>query len=339
MNLRRHAADPNPDPVLEAALHAAYDVPVPVLSFTPPQPRHQPQPARWLSRHRRPAFGFAALTVLAAAILGSTALLGGGTGAVDAAQILARANAAASATGGAGSYHLVATNSNPGKDAQQTETWYLDATHVRIESRDGSTGTTIVTDGTQTWLALTQNGVTRVAHSPGTGPIAADTVSASDDPAALSTVLQEYGGDCGRVTQEGETSVLGRAAYRINVVPGAAADAATNPKCAAENQKYGKTDRGSLEVAVDKATYLPLRVQQLAPDGAAQFTYQVTELEVGSVDPSVFDYQAPAGATIIEADSGATNIPVLAGLKQAVTGGKPVPAPSKDGTGKSGARP
>jgi hypothetical protein len=53
----------------------------------------------------------------------------------------------------------------------------------------------------------------------------------------------------------------------------------------------------------------------------------------------VFAYQAPAGATVIEVDRASSNLPVLAGLKQAVTAGKDGPPPSKDPGDKPTSKP
>jgi outer membrane lipoprotein-sorting protein len=287
------------DTALASDLNDLYAAPVPALHFQRTAPAPQTGGlSQLLRRSWRPAAALGATAVAVAAVLVGPSLWNGESQ-VNAETIFARTSAAAQTNApasGPQSYHLIATTESGGQSAATTtETWYVDSSHQRSENDwtgDGSADFGFSVDGADAWMYGDFSGAMRAVHGP------ASEFSASfgtqNGAASLGEVLGQYNGNCQKATQDGEETIAGRAAYRIVVTP----DVDTCPTIAGEPGKdMGKL--GTLIVDVDKETFLPLKTEQRGDGGLPAYTYEVTQIEVGSdIASATFSYTAPGGVTV-----------------------------------------
>jgi outer membrane lipoprotein-sorting protein len=280
-----------------------YLAPVPDLRFEerPVRSASRGWLARLLGLGWRPALVAAAAATILAAVLVAPPLWNGESR-VSAEVIFARTSAAAQrnapavATAG---YHLVATIESPSQPGSvtTTETWYADPSHLRTEQNWSGGGETadfgLAVSGDDAWLYGTFDGVVRVAHGP--APELGATFGQQSAASDIGQVLSQYTANCQTARQDGEETVAGRTAYKIVVTP----DVRTCPATGGEPQKdIGKL--GTLNVWVDKETFLPLKTEQLASEGGPPgYIYTVTSIEVGGdIAASTFEYVAPEGVAV-----------------------------------------
>jgi outer membrane lipoprotein-sorting protein len=103
----------------------------------------------------------------------------------------------------------------------------------------------------------------------------------ADLPATIASALGRFAA-IGRVTLGPQTSVAGEPCYLVILTPTSTT-----------------TSVGSLQVAVDAKTFVPLRVQVFAKGGgSAVLSAGFTSISYGRLDASLFDFVAPAGATV-----------------------------------------
>jgi outer membrane lipoprotein-sorting protein len=313
-------------------LHAS--VPVPGLHFLPPTRRR----SNLLQRFGRPLALAAAVAGLAL-VIGASGLFNGRSGDVVSAQeIVQRATAAAGAGASLSqvqSYHIAATTTvseMKGTGVMTTETWYAGPDRVRTESRDVS-GAVLdghVIDAPDFWLYVTTpDGRMAVVHGP------SDTLSGAvmdrnlPRATSLSDLLDSYKpSDCLGASVAGEETVLGRAAYKIELGGSGNCDAK-------------KAEGKQMTLWVDEQLYLPLRSVQYDVNGDVASTYEVTQLDIDTQIPdSVFGYQPPAGATVLEAATPADAKHALAALFDSTAGSTKDCAPAtKDGASPQDSTP
>lgn len=338
MNFRRRR---DAEPVSEALstdLQAAYAVSVPELKFDP-QTAELAAPARSPHRPltlRRVAFASGGVAAVAAALLVLPAIFNGGTKAVSAEEIVTRAQQAASrnATANGRPYHLVAvtdlSNKTPG-GSSRTETWSLDATHVRTESTDPSGAYGTIQDGSQFWMYTTAGASPRVVHvadvgGETAGPGGAGVLSFADYLQSASVK------DCQSRVQEGAATLDGRDAYVVRLDP--------DPNNCPDSKRLALGAQGYTRIWVDRETFVALRMEQVAPDGTVGYSYRVTEFQVGGqIASSVFDYQPPAGATVVEASDLRDAKMAVAGESNFKTQGKSDSGPQKPPDANGASKP
>ncbi len=339
-----HDAAPIPED-LSSDLHAAYAIPVPDLAFdlraasgaTLPLPAHQ----RFTLR--RVAFATGGVVAAAAALLLTPVIFGGGAKAVSAEQIINRAQQAAfsNVTSNGKPYHLVATTDVFQKGfASRTETWSLDPAHTRTEETVDSNGIFGTSqDGTDFWLYTNAPAGLRVVHVANVPP--GSLSPGSGVPSFADFLSQETIKDCHFRSLEGTQTVAGREAYVVRLDP----DASNCPDSMREQfVAQGGATQGSTRIWIDAETSIALRMEQVASDGTRGYHYEVSKFEVGAaIDPSVFTYRPPAGATVIEMPNAVYAIRVLAvltgGEDLSFKSGPPPPPNTKTPTPDANAKP
>ena len=107
---------------------------------------------------------------------------------------------------------------------------------------------------------------------------------------------------CQAATITGETTVLGRAAWQVEVRP--TPETCTVGKAGPENLKVvlGMDQLGTASLVIDKATEVTLRIEMRDAGGAVSYRYEVTALDTGEAAAAAgLPYQPPAGATVRDA--------------------------------------
>jgi outer membrane lipoprotein-sorting protein len=301
------------DAHLASDLHELYAAPVPDLAFQRPVPTPR---SGWLSQllHNawRPATALGAAGLAVAAVLVGPSLWSGESQ-VSAETIFARASTAAQSNAAAGSqsYHLIATTSSGGQSTSSTtEIWYANSSHQRNENEytgDGIADFGVTVNGTEAWMYGDFGGDFRAVH----GPASEIGMSFPTETGAtsLADVLGQYNGGCQKAAQDGEETIAGRAAYRIVVT----ADFDTCPAFQDGREKYDKF--GTLVLSVDKETFLPLKTEQRGDGLMPEYTYEVTQIQVGGDFPdATFSYTAPPGITVQDVDDLTQAKNVISGL-------------------------
>lgn len=167
--------------------------------------------------------------------------------------------------------------------------WTDGATASRVALTQGDGESDLIKSGTDVWLWSSADstavhtkltaGQARDAAPTGTPAELADQALKALDPSTSVTV--------GRADH-----VAGRPVYELILTP-----------------KSSATKVGSVRLAVDAATKVPLRVQVLAHDGTDAVDVAFTSVEFATPDASVFAFTPPPGATVTEADAAASVCP------------------------------
>ena len=253
--------------------------------------------------------GLASAAAVVALLLGAGAQLWSGAETVSAATLLDRAEAAAV---NVNTYHLRMTRQVPGKsgDTIASEIWYGGTDRQRLvqETRDASGALTesqvVVSNGAETWMAVTRSGHTTAIHTTGTEwTPPADAPSASGN---LTSVLARYSSDKACMTAQlaGEGTLAGRAVYQIDVTPKPGACGVAVGDYRVGQVRQGEPDSDSrrvarMSVSVDKQTFLPLKTEVRDASGAVLDRAEVSFLEYGvTIADSSFSYSPPAGAQV-----------------------------------------
>lgn len=280
------SADYDPIPDLER-LHQRSMTPPPFEQLRPALSQLATKAQRTRSRLLVPVVAAGGVAVVVLALLVIPGPWGNGTTHVNAEEIVQRASQNATAASASLSYHIVATTQGPQNtgSGQTTETWSLDATHVRVDEGDSG----VSADGQELWLWATVNGSPRVVHTAnvlgtpntGTTPVAE----------SLAILLSRYGKGCSNAASlTGHDTVLGRDTYVVTLQ--------TDHPCGQATTVHGPS---TLTLWVDTQTFVALRTVESDGAGVSAYTYQATEFEVGLTIPeSKFRYQAPAGVEVTE---------------------------------------
>ncbi|MDX6731280.1 MAG: hypothetical protein QOC54_1228, partial [Baekduia sp.] len=105
------------------------------------------------------------------------------------------------------------------------------------------------------------------------------------DPAGLARALIQGMAPCASVSVQGTTTVAGRDAYVLTLTP------------LTEDSLVG-----SVRVAIDAATRLPLRAEVLPRGGGeAALSAGYTSVSFDPIDPAMFAFEPPPGATVRDA--------------------------------------
>jgi outer membrane lipoprotein-sorting protein len=290
------------DEMVESDLKALYAAEVPNLRFAPQ--RTVDAAGRWpriLRGHWRPAVAGIGVVAAVAVALTATALRGGETHPVSAAEVFERASASAQGTAltdGTLSYHMISTAGKLGMGKEfSTETWYGGQGRYRIEdtSPDGFLFGQVV-NGEDVWIYRTLDGITRAAHGPSAGLGKGFNGEFLAGQQSFADVLAQYGGSCQAPEQIGEDTFLARSLYVIQVT-------ADPDLCGSdeENVKTRTIPGSSLMLWVDQETFLTLKTEHREPDGTVVFSQAATEFTVSPQTPdSIFTYEPPEGTTVVE---------------------------------------
>jgi hypothetical protein len=142
-------------------------------------------------------------------------------------------------------------------------------------------------------------------HDPVAAPVAGS--SFPTDPAALARAMIEGLQPCASLSVQGTTSVAGRSAYILALTP-----------LTAESRV------GSVEIAIDAGTRLPLRVQVLSRgSGDPAIDAGYTSVSFDPIDAAMFRFSPPPGATVHDGADLAKEDTAAAGSGQTVSSEPP----------------
>ena len=155
---------------------------------------------------------------------------------------------------------------------------------VRVQVMDRMAERDLIVNGFDVWLwDSAENTATHLAvppHDAGDYPKSGGTRT----PAELAEKFLEKVDPTTEVTVDDDTEVAGRAAYDLVLTP-----------------RTSDTLVGSVSIAVDSETGLPLRVQVTAKgETEPAFRLQFTELSLETPDADIFEFEPPPGATVKE---------------------------------------
>lgn len=310
------------DGQLASDLGELYAASVPHLRFDPAGTVERVPAQKRLAWLWRPGLAAAAAAAAVAAVLAGPSLWNGESETVSAETILARASDAAQSNApasGSQSYHLIATTESGASAATTTETWYVDSAHQRTENEytgDDVADFGISVSGDDAWMYGDFGNGFRAVHGPASE--LGMTFPTESGAASLADIIGGYSGSCQKAAQDGEETIAGRAAYRIVVT----ADIESCPAPQDGRDKYDKF--GTLVLAVDKETFLPLKTEQLDDGLIPAYTYLVTSFQVGEdVPDTTFAYDAPEGVTVVDVANLTEAKNVISGLN--VDGTAPTP--------------
>jgi outer membrane lipoprotein-sorting protein len=168
--------------------------------------------------------------------------------------------------------------------------YWQDGKHYRLAMPDTMSETDLVRNGTTLWLWESQaNAVTKISLT-GDGDTAskAARAKAAQAEASLPQTPQQAASDALAavgpttvVSVDSTLSVAGEAAYQLVLAP-----------------KDSRSTVGTVRIAIDGKTSVPLRVQVFAK-GASSPAFQVgyTDIEYVTPDPANFNFTPPPGAT------------------------------------------
>lgn len=155
----------------------------------------------------------------------------------------------------------------------------------RVQVMDRLAERDLIVNGDEVWLwDSKENAATRVVvppHDKGDSPKPGDTRT----PAELAEKFLDVVDPTTEVTVDDDTEVAGRTAYDLVLTPRSSED----------------TLVGSVSIAVDSETGLPLRVQVTARgETEPAFLLAFTELSLETPDAALFEFEPPPGATVKE---------------------------------------
>jgi outer membrane lipoprotein-sorting protein len=165
---------------------------------------------------------------------------------------------------------------------------YTDGTgKARIQLTKQMSETTIVEDGTTTWIwDSADKTVRKVPHGDLKSEHATEQLA---DPANAAKDIVSAIQEDSTVSVDGTAMVAGRSAYQLVLTP----------------KPTEKTLLREIRVAVDSETRLPLRLEVLA-NGQADPALRIafTEFSPGAQDGALFQFSPPAGAKVTESKPG-----------------------------------
>ncbi len=164
---------------------------------------------------------------------------------------------------------------------------WLDGRKVRLESQSSQGDTAMVTDGTSLWVYSSQAGTATeyaLPVKPKAETATGDSVGSAAAGVDLSARIQDFiitlAPDA--TLAVGQVKVAGRAAYLLTMTP-----TATN------------TVFGSVQVAIDGVTFVPLQVQVFAKgDAKPVLSAGFTRVSYDPIAAGVFEFTPPDGAKV-----------------------------------------
>jgi hypothetical protein len=142
-------------------------------------------------------------------------------------------------------------------------------------------------------------------HDPVAAPVAGSSFPA--DPAALARATIEGLQPCASLSVQGTTSVAGRSAYVLALTP-----------------LTTESRVGSVEIAIDAGSRLPLRVEVLPRAGGdPAIAAGYTSVSFDPIDPGMFRFSPPPGATVRDAADLAKEEPAAGGPGQSASSDLP----------------
>ncbi len=166
--------------------------------------------------------------------------------------------------------------------------WYGTDGKARVSLVGDLAETDVVRDGSDAWLwSSTTNEATHYALKQHEGaaakaPAAASTLAA--DPAAAARQALAAVDPTTKVAVDGTGYVAGRPVYELTLAP-----------------RDARSLVGSVRVAIDSATSVPLRLQVFAKGGSdPAFETGFTEVQFEQPAASIFSFTAPKGAKVTE---------------------------------------
>ncbi len=164
--------------------------------------------------------------------------------------------------------------------------WVQPGVGARLEVQGSGSDFVVVGNGSGIWTyssatnAAVHYLLPAAALAPSTSPSPA--ASPVDPLAAITSGLQRFA-STGTVTVSGQQTVAGRESYILTVTPASGA----------------QTTFGSVQVAVDGSTFVPLQVQVYAKgDSTPVLSAGFTKVSYAKNATSLFSFTPPAGATV-----------------------------------------
>ena len=164
--------------------------------------------------------------------------------------------------------------------------WVQPGSGARLDVQGSGSDFVVVggKDGIWTYSSATGTATqyARPAGASAPSPAPGASAPAVDPLAAITTALQRFA-STGTVAVTGEQTVAGRQSYTLTVTPAAGTT----------------TTFGSLRIAIDGATYVPLQVQVFATgDTTPTLSAGFTSVSYAKNDASLFSFTPPSGATV-----------------------------------------
>ena len=164
--------------------------------------------------------------------------------------------------------------------------WVQPGSGVRLDVQGNGSDFVLVggKSGVWTYSSATSTAVQYAlpAGAAASSPEPSASASAVDPLAAITTGLQRFAAT-GTVAVTGDQTVAGRQSYVLTVTPAAGTT----------------TTFGSVRVAIDGTTYVPLQVQVFAKgDTTPALSAGFTSVSYAANDASLFSFTPPAGATV-----------------------------------------
>lgn len=186
-------------------------------------------------------------------------------------------------TGGASTEELTSLLSG----THTLKVWTAGPTQSRIEVLDDLAATDVVVNGSDvwTWSSTTNEATHRTLpqHAAGAdpkAPVSPDTPATPEE--AAQRVLKAVG-DTTVVTTDNYAVVAGRNAYELVLTP-----------------KDTRSLIGSVTIAVDEKTSVPLDVEAVAKDGTTVFDVGYSDVTFEAPDAGQFAFKPPPGAKVTE---------------------------------------
>jgi outer membrane lipoprotein-sorting protein len=167
--------------------------------------------------------------------------------------------------------------------------YWQDARHFRLAVPQSMSETDVIRDGSTAWLwDSTDNSVTKFTAPAGSGKTPVPATAPLTPQQAANQVLRQVG-QTTTVSVQSHVDVAGEAAYQLALAP-----------------KSAESTIGSVQIAIDGKTGVPLRLQVFAK-GASTPAFQVGYTTISYTAPAAANYEftPPAGAKVETPGSGA----------------------------------
>lgn len=170
--------------------------------------------------------------------------------------------------------------------ASGTHTWRLwsdGATKSRVDLLQPTGESDLIRNGSDLWVWSSADSSAVHSTLPAASGRAADPADAGRTPAEVADQVLQALDPTTEVTTDRGVRVAGRAAYELVLTP-----------------KQAATKVGSVRLALDAETKVPLRVEVIAKGGADAIDVGFTSVSFDAPDASVFAFAPPAGTTVTE---------------------------------------
>lgn len=161
--------------------------------------------------------------------------------------------------------------------------YWQDAKHFRLAVPQSLSETDVIRDGSTAWLwESNQNSVTKLTvPADNSNKMPTPTTAPLTPQQAANQVLQQVGKTTA-VSVQSNVDVAGEAAYQLVLSP-----------------KDARSTIGSVRIAIDGKTGVPLRLQVFAKGGTAPaFQVGYTSISYTAPNPANFTFTPPRGATV-----------------------------------------